>query len=119
MSDGALNGGIYQQLRSYADTLDRALVNLRNPENTAVDDARQQIADLLRKATVHQSVDHSAMMLRIVLRRRLQSLALCDKLATVLDVRLPDSYELDQLGHIALELDKECSAALVSIRGKR
>ena len=85
MSDVALNGSIYQQLRSYADTLDRALIDLRDPRETKVDEARRQIADLLRKATVNQSVDHAALMLRIVLGRRLQGLALCDKLATVLE----------------------------------
>ena len=119
MSDGALNGSIYQQLRSYADTLDRALVDLRNPRGTRVDEARRQIADLLRKATANQSEDHAAMMLRIVLRRRLRDLGPCDKLATVLEGRPPDSSELDQLEHIALELDKECSTALARIRGKR
>ena len=119
MSDGTLNGSIYQQLRSYADTLDRALIDLRNPQNTIADEARRQIADLLRKATVNQSVDHAALMLRIVLGRRLQGLVLCDKLATVLEGRPPNSSELDQLEHIALELDKECSTALAGFRGKR
>ena len=119
MSDGALNGSIYQQLRSYADPLDRALIDLRNPQNTVADEARRQIADLLRKATVNQSVDHAALMLRIVLGRRLQGLVLCDKLATVLEGRPPNSSELDQLEHIALELDKECSTVLAGFRGKR
>ena len=119
MSDVAVNGSIYQQLRSYADTLDRALIDLRNPQNTIVDEARRQIADLLRKATVNQSVDHAALMLRIVLGRRLHGLVLCVKLATVLEGRTPNSSELDQLEHIALELDKECSTALARIRGKR
>ena len=119
MSDVGLNGSIYQQLRSYADTMDRALIDLRNPQDTIVDEARRQIVDLLRKATVNQSVDHAALMLRIVLRRRLPGLVLCDKLATVLEGRPPNSSELDQLEHIALELDKECSTALARIRGKR
>ena len=119
LSDVALNGSIYQQLRSYADTLDRALIDLRDPRETKADEARRQIADLLRKATVNQSVDHAAVMLRIVLGRRLQGLALCDKLATVLEGGPPNSSELDQLEHIALELDKECRTALARIRGKR
>ena len=119
MSDGALNGSIYQQLRSYADKLDRALVGLRDPQHSIADEARRQIADLLRKATVNQSEDHPAMMLRIVLRRRLQGLGLCDRLATVLEGRPPDQSELDLLEHIALVLDKECSTALARIRGKR
>ena len=120
MSDGALNGSIYQQLRSYADTLDRALIDLRNPQDTIVDEARRQIADLLRLATVNQPENHAAMMLRIVLRRRLQGgLVLCDRLVTALEGRPPDSYELDQLKHIALELDKECSTALARIKSKR
>ena len=116
---GALNGSIYHLLRSYADTLDRALVALRNPHDTRVDEARKQIADLLRKATANQSEEHAAMMLRIVLRRRFRDLAFCDRLATVLEGRPPDSSELDQLEQIAFELDKECSTALTRIRGKR
>ena len=119
MSDVALNGSIYQQLRSYADTLDRALIDLRNPQKTKVDEARRQIAELLRKASVNQSVDHAALMLRIVLARRLQGLALCDNLATVLEGRPPNSSELAQLENIALELDKECRTALARIRGNR
>lgn len=119
MSDEALNGSIYQQLRSYADTLDRALIALRSPQSAIADAARQEIADLLRKATANQTVDHVALMLRIVLRRRLQSLILCDELATVLEARLPNPLELDQLKHIALELDKECSTALARLRGRR
>ena len=119
MSDVALNGSIYQQLRSYADTLDRALIDLRDPQESKVDEARLQIVELLHKATESQSVDHAALMLRIVLGRRLQGLALCDKLATVLERGLPNSSELDQLEHIARELDKECRTALARVRGKR
>ena len=120
MSDGALDGSIYQQLRSYADTLDRALIGLCNPQDRIAVEARRQIAGLLRKATVNQSEDHAEMMLRIVLRRRLQGgIMLCDKLATVLEGRPPDSSELDQLKYIAIELDKECSTALARIRSKR
>ena len=118
MSDVALNGSIYQQLRTYADTLDRALIDLRNPQNTIVDEARRKISDLLRKATAKQSVDHTALMVRIVLRRRLQGLVLCENLATVLEGRPPNSSELNQLKHIALELDKECSTVLARTRGK-
>ena len=119
MSDVALNVSIYQQLRSYADTLDRALIDLRNPQTATAEEARLQISKLLRKATATQSVDHAALMLRIVLGRRLQGLVLCEKLATVLEGRAPDSSELDQLEHIAMELDKECRTALARIRGKR
>ena len=119
LSDVALNGSIYQQLRSYADTLDRALIDLRDPRETKVDEARRQIAGLLRKATVNQSVDHAALMLGLVLGRRLQGLTLCHKLATVLEVGPPNPSELDQLERIALELDKECRKALARTRGKR
>ena len=119
MSDGTLNGSIYQQMRTYADTMDRALIDLRNPQNSKADEARRQIADLLGKATANQSEDHAAMMLRIVLRRHLQGLGLCQQLASVLGGRLPDRSELDQLEHIAFVLDKECSTALARIRGKR
>ena len=119
MSDVALNGSIYRQLRNYADSLDRALIDLRNPQRFVVDEARREIAGLLRKATTEQSQDHAALMIRIVLRRRLQRLVICEKLATVLDVRPPNSSELNQLGHIALELDKECSIALARITDRR
>lgn len=119
MSEVALNGSIYRQLRTYADTLDRALIRLRDPHSTVVDDARRDIANLLRKATAQESVDPAALMVRTVLRRRLKGLVLCENLATILDKRLPNSAELNQLEHIALELDKECSTALARIRRKR
>ena len=118
MSEVALNGSIYQQLRTYADMLDRALIDLRNPQNTIVDEARRKIAGLLSDATAEQSLDHTALMVRIVLRRRLQGLGLCEKLATVLGERLPNSSELNQLEHVARELDKECSTVLARTRGK-
>lgn len=119
MSDVALNGSIYQQLRTFADSLDRALIDLRNPQRLIVDEARKDIAGLLRKATAKQSVDHTALMIRIVLKRRLQGLVICEKLVTVLEGRPPNSSELDQLEHIALELDKECSIALARTRNRR
>ncbi len=91
LSDVALNGSIYQQLRTYADSLDRALVDLRNPQRLIVDEARRELANLLRKATLKQSEDHAALMIRIVLRRRLPGLVICEKLATVLEGRPPNS----------------------------
>ncbi len=115
----ALNGSMYQQLRTYADTLDCALVDLRDPRVAIVDAARLRIANLLRETTTDQSVNHAALMVRIVLKRRLQGLALCEELATVLEDRRPNRSELDRLEHIALELDKECSTVLTRSRGNR
>ena len=119
MSDAALNGSLYQQLRFFADTLDRALIDLRDPQELKVDEARRRIVELLRKATEDQSVDHAALMLRIVLGRRLRGLFLCNRLVTVLERRPPNSTELGQLECIAQELDKECRTALARILGKR
>ena len=124
MSNVGLDGGIYEQLRSYADTLDRALVALRDSEASASSRAQHQIAALLRELTNSETSDPASRLVTAILKERLplvagQGLALCEALAKALEQRPPTSAELDQLEQVALSLDKECSSTLARIKGKR
>lgn len=124
MSEIGLHGSIYEQLRSYADKLDRALIALRNPQAEIAQRARQEIAVLLREITDKDSTDPAARLVTAILKQGLpavagQGLTLCDSLAKALEQRPPSPAELNQLEQVALTLDKECSSTLARIKGKR
>ncbi len=124
MSDTGLYGSIYEQLRSYADRLDRSLIALRNPAAEIAESARQDIVVLLYEITDHDSVDPAARLVTSILKQGLpvvagQGLALCVALTKALEQRPPNATELGQLEQIALTLDKECSHTLARIKGRR
>ncbi len=124
MSDVGLYGSVYEQLRFFADKLDRALIALRNPSMDVALKARKDIASLLREITNSDSTDPGTRLVTAILKRGLpdmagQGLILCESLAKALQARSPSPLELAQLEHIAMALDKECSRTLEGIRGKR
>ncbi len=124
MSDVGLYGSIYEQLRSYADRLDRALIALRHPQADIAAEAREDILVILREITNRDSADPAARLVTAILKQGLpavagQGLALCEALARTLEQRPPNVAELSQLEQIALTLDKECSKTLARIKGKR
>ncbi len=124
MSDVGLYGSVYEQLRFYADRLDRALIALRNPHADIAQNARQDIACLFREITNKESTDPAIRLVAAILSRGLpdvtgQGIVLCDALAKALEHRAPSSIELNQLEQVAMTLDKECSITLEGIRGKR
>lgn len=124
MSDTGLYGSVYEQLRTYADRLDRALVALRNPQADVAQKARLEIVGLLREITDKNSTNPATRFVAIILKQELpamsgQGLSLCDALAKALEQRTPNQTELNQLEQIAIALDKECSSTLARIKGKR
>jgi hypothetical protein len=123
MSDIGLHGSIYEQLRSVADRLDRALVALRHPEPQVSYTARLEIARLLREITQRDTTNPAARLVMTILKRRLPAvsghgLTLCESLADALEQRPPGHTELAHLEDVALALDKECSSTLARIKGK-
>ncbi len=124
MSDVGLYGSVYEQLRFFADRLDRALIALRNPQADIAQKARQDIVGILQEITNTESTDPATRLVTAILKRGLpavagQGLALCDSLAKALEHRAPSTKELNQLEQVAMTLDKECSSTLEGIRGKR
>lgn len=124
MSDIGLSGSIYEQLRSYADRLDRALIELRNPQENIAQSARQEIIVFLREITNLHSVNPATRLVAAILKQGLpsvtgQGLALCSQLANALEQRIPSLTEMSQLEQVARALDKECSSTLARIKGKR
>jgi hypothetical protein len=121
MSNIGLYGTMYDQLRSYADKLDRAMVALR--DDRTAEEARQEIAALLSEITERSVNNPAARFVYISLRKDLpkkagQALAHYETLARVLVQRPPNVQELDQLEQLAQTLDQECSTTLARIKGK-
>ncbi len=124
MSDTGLYGTVYEQLRTYAEKLDRSLVDLRNPRADVVKNARSEIAKLLREITNKNSLSPATRFVAIILKQELpamsgQGLSLCNSLADAIEHRAPSQLELTQLEQIAIALDKECSITLARVKGKR
>jgi hypothetical protein len=124
MSDIGLYGSVYEQLRTYAERLDRSLVDLRNQQAEVSQHARAEIAKLLREIADKNSLNPATRFVSIILRQELpalagQGLSLCESLADAVVQRAPNQVELNQLEQIAMALDKECSITLARIKGKR
>jgi hypothetical protein len=123
MSDIGLHGSIYEQLRQYADRLDRALIGLRNPNVDAALQSRKEIAWLLRDITNNRSTSAASQFIAIILSQELpstlgQGLTICESLASTLERRSPSAPELTQLEQIAMAIDKECASTLARIKGR-
>lgn len=121
MSNIGLYGSIYEQLRAYADKLDKALVGLRNVETASK--ARQDIAALLQEITSKDTPNPAGRFVSLTLKRELparsgQGLGHYEELARQLTQRIPTSLEIEELEQLALALDKECSTTLERIKGK-
>ena len=124
MSDMGLYGSVYEQLRTYADRLDHALIGLRNPNIAVAQEARLEIASLLRELVDKTTTNPATRFVAVILKQELptvqgQGLALCDFLAKALEQHAPTQAELNQLEQIAITLDKECSSTLARVKGKR
>jgi hypothetical protein len=124
MSDIGLYGSVYEYLRTYAERLDRSLIDLRNSDNSVAKHARTEIVQLLREITNTRSINPATRLVSVILRQDLPSvtgkgLSLCESLAQILELRMPDANELNQLEQIAITLDRECSTTLARMRGKR
>jgi hypothetical protein len=128
MSDVGLFGGKYEQLRSYANKLDLALIALRSPQNDQALKARQEIVSFLREIADHETTNPTSRLIAVLLKQDLpqmvgqtaisgQSLAICEGLAKKLEKSPPSEIDLNQLECIAMLLDKECSRASTRIRG--
>lgn len=123
MSDTGLYGSLYEQLRSYADKLDCGLIALRSHSNEVAQNARYELAALLREIASKESTKPAAHFIAIILNQELatvsgQGLALCATLARALEARSPSPAELSELEQIATLLDQECSSTLARMRGQ-
>jgi hypothetical protein len=123
MSDAGLYGTVYEQLRTYADQLDQALIALRNPATDVARQARLDLAGLLRALADRTSTNPATRFVAVILRQELpvmagQGLTLCESLASALEHHTPTPAELSHLEQIAIALDRECATSLARINGR-
>ena len=123
MSDIGLYGSVYEQLRTYADKLDRALVSLKNPDTNISNQARRDIILLLRELSDKNSTKPTSRFVAVILKQELSTISgqgfdQFERLANSLDKHPPTEEELGKLEQLAVILDKECTNTLSRIKGR-
>lgn len=123
MSDAGLYGGIYDQLRRYADRLDRDLILLRGTDPGTATLARKDIAELLRTLAAHEPARLPDRLAAVVLRNELgrvygEAAGTFEQLALSLDAGGPSAGDIAKLEAIAAAIDRGCSDAMARLRGK-
>lgn len=123
MSDAGLNASIYEQLREYADQLDKALANVRSQEQSTVDAARQELVAMLRDLSQGESLNPTARLVAIILKHELPGSAghhtgFLSTLAHALESRAPTQTDIAHLEQIALAIDREWSNTGARMRGR-
>lgn len=122
MSDIGLDETVYEQLRLYAEKLDRNLVGLKSSDEQRVRDARNEVVDLLKEIVNARSTNPSARIVALILDRELRTSTVggergFESVALSIESRAPTREDLDWLERIAVLLDRECSHTFERIKG--
>lgn len=123
MSENGLYNNIYEQLRVFADKLDRALVRVRNTQEEINACARKDIAAILRELTDSTTTNPMTRLVAFAIKRdlttdNLVTLQTYQSLSQELIKRPATAQELEQLEQLAIALDRECTTTLARLRGK-
>lgn len=122
MSQTAIFSGMYEELRDYAELLDKTLVELKSQNYLPQDERRQQLGQFLRELGAAQSRSLAVRLLGRLLRREgtvaPQELArIGGRLAGQEAIRI-DPGMISQLEKLARSLAQEQATALARMRGK-
>jgi len=122
MSDMGLNASLYQQLRSYADRLDRAIALLRSSDPASVKSASADIASMLRDMSQSNQRNPHARIVWMILKRELpratsEGVGMVPALLASLEKGKADPDDIKRLEQIALIIDRECADAGARMRG--
>lgn len=123
MSDMGLNASLYQQLRSYADRLDRAIALLRGNDIPSARQASVEIAALLREMSQNSQQNPHARIVWMILKRELprtmaEGVGVIPGLLAALETGKPGQADIGKLEQIALVIDRECADAGARMRGR-
>jgi hypothetical protein len=123
MSDMGLNASLYQQLRSYADRLDRAIAVLRGNDPASVKLASAEIAAMLREMSQNSQQNPHARIVWMILKRELprttpEGVGIVPGLLASLETGKPGQTDIGKLEQIALTIDRECADAGARMRGR-
>jgi len=123
MSDMGLNASLYQQLRSYADRLDRAIALLRGTDISSARQASAEIATMLRQMSQNSQQNPHARIVWMILKRELprtiaEGVGVIPGLLAVLETGKPGQADIGKLEQIALAIDRECADAGARMRGR-
>lgn len=123
MSDMGLNASIYEQLRVYADRIDCSLIKLHSNDEKKSQEARRELAELLRDIASFTTKKPELSLVAAVLREELSGTAehfeeVLQQLADSIENDIHGMEDFKKLEDIASAIDKECLSASERMRGR-
>jgi hypothetical protein len=123
MSDMGLNASLYQQLRSYADRLDRAIAVLRGDDRTSARTASTEIAGILREIRRDNQQNPHARIIWMILKQELprttaEGVGMIAGLVTSLETGQLGQADIAKLERVATIIDRECTDTVSRMRGR-
>jgi hypothetical protein len=123
MSEIGLEETVYEQLRLYADRLDRNLVGLKSADEERIREARNEVVTLLKEIMSARSSNPSARIVALILDRGLRASTgrrdtEFELMAQSIEMRAPTREDLEWLERIAVLIDRECSHTFERIKSR-
>lgn len=116
MSEIGLNASIYEQLRTYADRIDYALIKIKSANVQVAEKAREDLVELLVEIGSTDTLKPGILLLNVILRNeglgsnsKLQETL--QRLACVVEKKTENLEDFKHLEQIASVIDKECLSA--------
>ncbi len=117
MSQIAMYSGIYDEIREYAEVLDRVLVDLKGGTSSPQDENRQKLAELLISLAAPQAGDLSMRLISFLLRddTGVDPLEL-SKIGELLRATRVETSVIAPLERLAQSLQREQAVAMARMR---
>jgi hypothetical protein len=117
MSQISMYSGVYEDIREYADLLDKVLIDLKGGNSSPDDPIRRKLADLLKSLLTSQTGDLSMRMVNFLLRgtREIDASELA-RIGELLESTQVDNSVIEPLERLAQSLEREQAVAMARMR---
>ena len=117
MSQISMYSGVYEDLREYAELLDKVLIDLKGGNSSPDDPIRRKLADLLKSLLTSQTGDLSMRMVNFLLRgtREIDASELA-RIGELLESTQVDNSVIEPLERLAQSLEREQAVAMARMR---
>jgi len=117
MSQIAMHSGVYEDIREYAELLDKVLIDLKGGNSSPNDAIRRKLADLLKSLLTSQTGDLSMRMVNFLLRgtREIDPSELA-RIGELLESTQVDNSVIEPLERLAQSLEREQAVAMARMR---
>ena len=117
MSQIAIYSGVYEEIREYAELLDKVLVDLKGCTSSPRDESRRKLAEFLKSLGGAQTADLSMRLIKFLLRDNadIDPLELA-KIGGLLGAGPVDNSVVEPLERLAESLQREQAVAMARMR---